>query len=78
MNSSLPINIRNLQTLAIEKYEVVSNSSPLIINEIFKSREQLNTTYGIKIFSKYLYQILYIILQKQFHSWKLKFGDFFL
>ena len=40
MNRSVPLYIGNLQTRAIENYEVVNNSSPLIINEIFKLSEE--------------------------------------
>lgn len=39
-NSSVPIKIRNLQTLAIELYKVVIGGPPLIMNEIFKLRDK--------------------------------------
>ena len=39
-DSSVPIQIRNLQTLGIEIYKVVIGSSPLIMNENFKLRDE--------------------------------------
>lgn len=36
----VPVHIRNLQTLFIDTYKVVNGSSPLIINEIFKSCDE--------------------------------------
>ena len=39
-DSSIPIQIKNLVTLTIEIYKVVIGSFPLIMNEIFKLRDE--------------------------------------